>query len=67
MGSQSHCFTKTADEFGTITALRNASEDRLARAGVGQVVARSVHQYFESAVGGKTVQELLELGVKMSE
>jgi DNA ligase (NAD+) len=57
-----------ADEFGSIDEVLEAPEERLARiAGLGPVVARSVHQFFHSEAGRKTVEELRSLGVQMTE
>jgi DNA ligase (NAD+) len=57
-----------AEEFGSMDRLLKASEDQLARtAGLGQVVAHSVHQFFHSEAGRKTVEELRDFGVKMTE
>ncbi len=57
-----------AEEFGSIDQLLNAPEERLARIpGLGPVVARSVHQFFQSEAGQKTVLELGSLGLKMTE
>jgi DNA ligase (NAD+) len=57
-----------AEEFGSIDALLKASEEQLARiSGLGQVVARSVHTFFHSEAGRKTIEQLRKLGVKMSE
>jgi DNA ligase (NAD+) len=57
-----------ADEFGSIDKLMKASEDHLARVtGLGSVVAESVHQFFQSDAGRKTIDELRKLGVKMTE
>jgi DNA ligase (NAD+) len=55
-------------EFGSIDALLKASEERLARiSGLGQVVARSVHAFFHSEAGRKTIAELRRFGVKMTD
>jgi DNA ligase (NAD+) len=57
-----------ADEFGGIDALLKASAERLASvAGIGPVVAESVHQFFHSASGRKTIGELRGFGLKMTE
>jgi DNA ligase (NAD+) len=57
-----------AEHFGSIEAISKATEEQLARrAGLGRVVADSVHQFFHSKTGQNTVQELKSLGVKMAE
>jgi DNA ligase (NAD+) len=57
-----------AEEFGSIDRLASASEDRLARVpSIGPTVARSVVSFFESPQGHKTIEELRELGVAMTE
>jgi DNA ligase (NAD+) len=57
-----------AEKFGSIDALLKASEEEIARvAGVGQVVSQSVHEFFHSETGRKTIRELGDFGVKMSE
>jgi DNA ligase (NAD+) len=57
-----------ANEFGAIGELTDVSEDRLARVpAIGRVVARSVHQFFQSRAGRRTVQELQKLGMKLTE
>jgi DNA ligase (NAD+) len=57
-----------ATEFGSIDALLKASEDQLARiSGLGQVVARSVHAFFHSEAGRKTIAELRRFGVTLTD
>ena len=57
-----------AEEFGSIDMLLKASEERLARSpGLGSVVAQSVHQFFHSRSGRKTIQELERFGIKLTE
>ncbi len=57
-----------AEEFGDIDELLQASEDQLAQvAGFGPVVAASVHQFFQSQSGRKTIEQLRKAGVKLSE
>lgn len=57
-----------ADHFRSIKAILKASPEQLARAGgLGQVAAGSVHQFFHSAAGRKTIQQLQRLGLKLSE
>lgn len=55
-----------AEEFGSISELMSASEERLARIpGVGPVVAKSVHEFFQSSSGIKTIEDLKRHGVRM--
>jgi DNA ligase (NAD+) len=57
-----------AAEFDSMDKLSKASEDQVARtAGFGTVVAHSVHQFFHSEEGWKTIEELRHFGVKMTE
>jgi DNA ligase (NAD+) len=57
-----------AEEFGTIDALLAASAEQLAEvSGVGAVVAKSIHEFFQSPAGRKTVQQLQAAGVRMTE
>lgn len=57
-----------AEEFGDVSELMNAAADRLSHvAGIGPILAESVHEYFHSTSGKKTVEELSDLGVKMTQ
>jgi DNA ligase (NAD+) len=57
-----------AQEFANIDELMKASRDRLAQiSGIGPVLAESVHDYFHGEAGHKTITELRDLGVKLSE
>jgi DNA ligase (NAD+) len=57
-----------AQEFKNIDALASASLERINQLkGIGEVLAQSVHDYFQSAVGKKTIKELYEAGVKLTE
>jgi DNA ligase (NAD+) len=57
-----------AQEFGSIDALMNASVERLAQiSGIGPILAETIHAYFRSPAGRKTVEELRELGLKLTE
>jgi DNA ligase (NAD+) len=57
-----------ADEFGTIDELLEATPERLQQVeGIGDVVAESIHQFFQSASGQKTIAALREAGVQMTE
>jgi DNA ligase (NAD+) len=57
-----------AQEFPSIDDLMAASAERLSQVkGIGPVLAESVFEYFHSPAGQKVVQELRELGVKLTE
>jgi DNA ligase (NAD+) len=57
-----------AQEFGNIDDLMNAPVERLAGIdGIGPVLAETVHEYFQSEHGRKTVEDLRALGVKLVE
>jgi DNA ligase (NAD+) len=57
-----------AQEFGSIDALMAASAERLAQInGIGPILAESIHAYFQSPAGRRTVEELRELGLKLTE
>jgi DNA ligase (NAD+) len=56
-----------AQEFNTMDDLISASLERLSQVeGIGPILAKSVYEYFQSPAGKKTVEELRELGVKMT-
>lgn len=55
-----------AERFGSMDALASASEAELAQVDeIGEVIARSVHQFFASEYGRRIVSELKELGLNM--
>ncbi len=57
-----------AEEFGSVEALMKASEERIADVnGIGPVVAHSVHQFFHSDTGRKTIEDLRGYGVRLTE
>ncbi|MCI0641579.1 MAG: NAD-dependent DNA ligase LigA [Gemmataceae bacterium] len=57
-----------AREFGSMDELMNAKAERLSQInGVGPVLAESIHAYFQSPASRKVIEELRELGVKMTE
>ena len=57
-----------ADEFGSMDELLKASLERLADAkGIGPVRAENLHKYFHSPAGQKTIKELRDLGLKMTQ
>jgi DNA ligase (NAD+) len=58
--------TVLADHFGAMDALMQASEEELADVHeVGEIIAKSVHQYLHSEYGAATIRELCELGLNM--
>jgi DNA ligase (NAD+) len=57
-----------AEEFGSIEAIMEADESRLAQVeGVGEIVAASIRQFFQSPSGRKLIEALRKAGVKMTE
>jgi DNA ligase (NAD+) len=57
-----------ASEFGDIDALMNASAEQLSAIdGIGPILAESIHDYFHSDMGKKTIEELREVGVKLTQ
>lgn len=63
-----HVADLLAQEFGSIDALMAASEERLAQVeGIGPRRAASIHNFFHSPAGEKTIEELRDLGVEMTE
>jgi DNA ligase (NAD+) len=57
-----------ADNLPSADDLIEASEERLSSIkGIGPVLAKSVHDYCHSAAGRKTLAELTELGVKLTQ
>jgi DNA ligase (NAD+) len=57
-----------AEEFGSVDELLDASEERLSQIeGIGPIVAESIHEFFSSAVGRKTIEQLKDAGVKLTE
>ncbi len=57
-----------ATEFGDAQTLMNASVDQLnAIDGIGPIMAESIHKYFQSELGRKTIAELGERGVKLTQ
>jgi len=57
-----------AQEFGSMDALMKAPLERLSEIdGIGPILAKSIHDYFQSEEGKKTVAELHHLGVKLTE
>src|SRR5206468_3912371 len=63
-----HVADLLAQEFGDIDALLAAPEDRLAQVeGIGPRRAASIRAFLDSPAGRKTIEELRELGVKLTE
>ncbi|HZT82031.1 MAG TPA: NAD-dependent DNA ligase LigA [Gemmataceae bacterium] len=57
-----------AQEFLSIDAMMQASVERLSQVkGIGPVIAQSVYDYLHSPTGQKVIEELRELGVKLTE
>jgi DNA ligase (NAD+) len=57
-----------AEEFGSIDELLNATADKLQQCkGIGPERAESIRKYFQSPAGQKTIKELRQLGVKLTE
>jgi DNA ligase (NAD+) len=57
-----------AQEFGDISSLTAAAEERLAQIpGVGPIVAESVYRFFHSSVGMQTVKDLENRGLDLTE
>jgi DNA ligase (NAD+) len=57
-----------AESLPSADALLNASTERLSQIkGIGPVLAESVHNYFPSTSGRKTIEELQALGVKLTQ
>jgi DNA ligase (NAD+) len=56
-----------ADHFGSMQALVEAEEEELAEVlEVGPIIAKSVHQFLHSKAGRATIDELADLGIKMT-
>src|SRR5439155_6195222 len=63
-----HVAELLAAEFGSMDKLMAASADRLAQVeGIGRERAESIHRFFQSTAGKKAIEDLRELGVKLSE
>jgi DNA ligase (NAD+) len=63
-----HVAELLAAEFGSMDDLMNASAERLAQVeGIGPERAASIHRFFHSAPGKKTIEDLRSLGVKLTE
>jgi DNA ligase (NAD+) len=63
-----HVAEVLANHFHNVDAIMSASPEQLnAISGIGPVLAESVHQYFQSTVGRKLIEDLRCHGVKLSE
>lgn len=63
-----HVAEVLAEEFGDIDELMQADPERLSQInGIGDVLAESVHAYFQSTAGKKIIQDLRDQGVKLTE
>jgi DNA ligase (NAD+) len=57
-----------ARHFGEVARLRAATQEEIAAIeGVGPVIAASVHGFFASEAGGRVIDELAGVGVKLTE
>jgi DNA ligase (NAD+) len=63
-----HVADLLAQEFGSMDKLMHATAERLAQVeGIGQERAESIHKFFQSAAGKKTLEDLHALGLKLTE
>jgi DNA ligase (NAD+) len=63
-----HVAELLAEEFGSMDKLMTASAERFAQVeGIGQERAESIHRFFQSTAGKKAIEDLRELGVKLTE
>ena len=59
--------TVLADHFGSMTALAEADEEELSEVmEIGPTIAKSVYEFLHGKTGRATIDELAELGIKMS-
>src|SRR5207244_4107296 len=57
-----------ADTFNNVDGLMRASEERLNQInGVGPIMAKDIHAYFQTEHARKTIQDLKQLGLKLAE
>ncbi len=57
-----------AERFGSIAAISSASVEELSRVDeIGEVIAASVHRYFQSPHGSGLMREFAELGLKLAD
>ena len=58
--------TVLADRFRTMDALRAADDEELSKTNeIGEIIAKSVHDFLHSDFGGKTIDDLRDQGVGM--
>jgi DNA ligase (NAD+) len=63
-----HVADLLAQEFGSMDKLMHATAERLAQVeGIGQERAQSIHKFFQSTAGKKTLADLQTLGLKLTE
>ena len=63
-----HVAELLAAKFGNMDDLMNASVERLAQVeGIGEERAGSIHKFFQSRAGRKTIEDLHSLGLKLTE
>jgi DNA ligase (NAD+) len=63
-----HVAELLAAEFGDLETLRRASAERLAQVeGIGPERGASIHQFFQTAVGAKIIDDFQSLGLKLSD
>jgi DNA ligase (NAD+) len=63
-----HVADLLAQEFGSMDQLMHATAERLAQVeGIGQERAESIHKFFQSSAGKKTLEDLQALGLKLTE
>src|SRR5207244_12946138 len=63
-----HVAELLAAEFGSIDPLMDATVERLAQVeGIGRERAESIQKFFQSTAGKKAIEDLRELGVKLTE
>jgi len=63
-----HVAELLAAKFGNIDDLMTASAERLAQVeGIGEERAESIHQFFQTRGGRKTIEDLRGLGLKLTE
>jgi DNA ligase (NAD+) len=57
-----------AKEFGDVDSLMSASSERLSAInGIGPIMADTIHAWFETPANTKTIEDLRELGLKLTE
>lgn len=57
-----------AKKFGSIERLKNASVDQLSEVDeIGGIIAQSIHDFFESQYGRRTIDDLAKVGVRLED